>query len=148
MACYYDIWNCHAYALISQWKYCASPTCQLNCFVIKHHNNRYGNLSKTDNLVLRMTTTGDKSESSLETFWLHCFDYKLLEIWEWLKISRGLDILDLNNCQLKRHTAFLNYISFLLWQSRNFLGSTLWVLQSCDFFVVLVTYGTWKSVDR
>ena len=30
-------------------------------------------------------------EFGLEKIWkLQCFDYKLLEIWEWIKITRGL----------------------------------------------------------
>ena len=49
----------------------------------------------TANLVLIMTTTGDKSESdcgvSLEKVWKwQSFDCEFLEIWKWLKITAGL----------------------------------------------------------
>ena len=50
----------------------------------------------TANFVLIMTTMGDKVnvkavEFSLEKVWKwQCFDCEFLEIWEWLKITRGL----------------------------------------------------------
>ena len=65
----------------------------------KHHNDtdvhRYENFSMTANLALRKTTTVVKAkvkvEFSLEKVWKwQCFDCEFLEIWEWLKITRGL----------------------------------------------------------
>ena len=48
----------------------------------------------TANLVLIMTTTGDKVkvEFSLlgKDLKVQCFDCEFLDIWEWLKITRGL----------------------------------------------------------
>ena len=50
----------------------------------------------TANLVLIMTTTGDKAKVKVEFSLLgkglkvQCFDWEFLEIWEWLKITRGL----------------------------------------------------------
>ena len=60
-----------------------SPACQLNCFVIKTVlQHRYKNFSMTANLVLSMTTMGDKLKVKIglawkklkaAMFWLHVF---------------------------------------------------------------------------
>ena len=56
-----------------------------------HNHNKtdiYRNFSMTVNLVIRMTTT---KWNSLKKVWKwQCLDCEFLEIWEWLKITRGL----------------------------------------------------------
>ena len=73
--------------IFSQSKYCTSSACQLNCFVIKTPlQDKLGNFGMAGNLVIKMKTMGDKSESECGISWRRfektMFDCKFLEIWE------------------------------------------------------------------
>ena len=58
----FKIARAHA-QIFSQSKHFAPPAFQLNCFAKQHNNTDFEYLSMTANLVLRMTTMDDQSES-------------------------------------------------------------------------------------